>query len=156
MRKVIFMFLILALVLPAYAQSNSMKGLTTAKFVVDLNQGNGNMLKLRLQLILETVDDIVGEGVIPDVVVAVRGGASDFMAVTDDYIDPKDIRVKASIAKLIDKLADRGVRLEQCAVALRMLGISPKEINPKLHVVQNGYVSLIGYQNKGYAYMPME
>lgn len=153
-----FMIAVMALLLtvPAFAGPDSLKGLKTAKFVVDLNQGKGNVLKTRLSLIMETMDNIKEEGVKPVVVVAVRGPASRFMTVSNGYIAPEDEAIKAEISALTDELAARGVKLEQCAVALRMLDISPSDVQSEFTVVKNGYVSLIGYQNQGYALLPME
>lgn len=102
------------------------------------------------------MDNIAESGVNPVVVVAVRGPASRFMTVSNSYIAPEDVKIKNEIANLTDELSKRGVKLEQCAIALRMLDISPNDIQPKLNIVQNGYVSLIGYQNQGYGILPME
>jgi intracellular sulfur oxidation DsrE/DsrF family protein len=157
MKKLLFILLTLALIVPAYAAAPaSISGLDTAKFVVDLNQGDGKKLRLRLSLILETIENIEKYGVKADVVVAVRGVASEFMMDSRAMLDDRDAEIQKDVYALINKLSEKGVRLEQCAVALRLLKISPSEIIPKLTVVENGYVSLIGYQNKGYALLPME
>jgi len=156
MRYFLIVIFSILLTFTAHARPDSLKGIDTAKFVVDLNQGNAKKLRLRVQLILETMDNIEEHGVRTDVVVAVRGGASKFMTMTDALVDYEDTKIKADIFNLTSKLAKRGVKLEQCAVALRILKIDPKEIHPKFEVVDNGYVSLIGYQNQGYALLPME
>jgi len=156
MKYFIFVLSIILLASIGFAQPDSLTGLKDAKFVVDLNQGDAKKLKLRLALILETMDNIAEEGVNPVVVVAVRGGASKFMTMTDIYVEYEDVRTKAEIFNLTSELAKRGVKLEQCAVALRLLKIDPKQVHPKFEIVKNGYVSLIGYQNRGYAILPME
>lgn len=156
MKKLFISFIIIIFGLSVYAEPDSLKALETAKFVVDLNQGDGNRLKTRLSLILETIDNIAENGVKPVAAVAVRGPASRFMTVNDSYISPEDAKVKSEISALTDELRKRGVKLEQCAIALRFLYIKPEEIQPKFEVVKNGYVSLIGYQNRGYAILPME
>lgn len=135
---------------------DSLKGLKTAKFVVDLNQGNADTLKLRLDLLMETINNIEEKGVKTDVVVAVRGQASGFMTVGDKYISPDEQVQKQSILSDVAALKKRGVKFEQCAIALRLLKINANDVNPMLTVVKNGYVSLIGYQNVGYAILPME
>jgi len=156
MKKFLFFILIIALTVPAFARPDSLKGLQHARFVVDMNQGNANLLKLRLALVLETIENITADGVTPLVVVAFRGGATKFMTENDDYIVQEDLQAKAEIHKLISELSKKGVKLEQCSIALRMLGVDKKEVYPAVNVVQNGYVSLIGYQNQGYAILPME
>lgn len=157
MRKLLFILLTLAFITPAYAATpDSLQGLNEAKFVVDLNQGDAKKLRLRLSLILETIKNIEEHGVKADVVVAVRGGASKFMLMTDAMVAYEEANIKAEIFELTSQLHKKGVKLEQCAVALRLLKIDPKEVHPRFEVVENGYVSLIGYQNKGYALLPME
>lgn len=134
----------------------SLQGIKTARIVVDLNQGNADTLKLRLDLLMETINDIEQSGVKTDVVVAVRGQASRFMTTDDTFIQPDEKQMKKAIKTDIDALIKRGARFEQCAIALRLMNIPAQSVSPALKVVQNGYVSLIGYQNRGYALLPME
>lgn len=140
----------------SFAESDSLNGLKKAKFVVDLNQGKPELLNLRLSLILETILNIKDEGVTPDVVVAIRGKASAFMTSTDKYIDKEDAEIKKEIYNKLKSLSEKGVKLEQCAIALRLLKIDKEDIYPDITIVANGYVSLIAYQNQGYALLPME
>lgn len=156
MRKFLLIILVIAVAVNAFARPDSLRGIDSAKFVVDLNQGDAKKLKLRLSLILETMDHIEEHGVKTDVVVAVRGGASKFMLITDAMVDYNDSKIKGEIFNIISTLSKRGVKLEQCGVALKILKIDPKEVHPRFEVVKNGYVSLIGYQNRGHAILPME
>jgi len=157
MKKLTILISILAFtLLSAYAESESLKGLKTVKFVVDLNQGKPALINLRINLIKQTIEDIRLEGVEPTVVVAIRGGASKMMTKHDNHVDYEHRQIKQQIQNKIKELFKMGVQLEQCNVALSILGISPNDIIPEITVVKNGYVSLIGYQNKGYALLPME
>ncbi|WP_157067768.1 hypothetical protein [Desulfosarcina cetonica] len=56
----------------------------------------------------------------------------------------------------MDQFAQNGFRLEQCAIAARAMKIDPVDFLPSIHLVQNGYVSIIAYQTRGYAYLPMD
>ncbi len=157
MKTITYIITALMLITSAvYAEPSSLKGLSEAKFVVDLNQGSGQLLALRLRLIMETMDNIAQSDVKPDTVIAVRGQASRFMTMGDRYLNEEDRQTRQEIQGLVAELKKRGARLEQCAIALRLLKIDPADIDPDLTVVQNGYVSLIGYQNQGYAMLPME
>jgi len=112
MKKILIVTFLILLTFTAYARSDSLKGVNTAKFVVDLNQGAAPILKTRLSLILETMDNIEQEGVKTKVVVAVRGPASRFMTVNDNFIAEEDKKIKADILGLAAKLSKRGVKLE--------------------------------------------
>jgi intracellular sulfur oxidation DsrE/DsrF family protein len=48
-------------------------------------------------------------------------------------------------------LLKKGVRFEVCSVALRTFKVDPSQVVPEVKPVANGFNSLIGYQNKGYA-----
>ncbi|MGE4267060.1 MAG: hypothetical protein AB7F25_06465 [Deferribacterales bacterium] len=118
MKTLLIALFILTLAIPAFVEPDSLKGLKTAKFVVDLNQGEANKLKTSLSFILETMDNITESGVNPVVVVAVRGPASRFITISNSYVAPEDVKIKNEIADLANELSNRGVKLEQCAVAL--------------------------------------
>jgi intracellular sulfur oxidation DsrE/DsrF family protein len=160
MKFVLFMFLFLTLsVLPVQAAENfsdSLTGLSKVNVVVDLNQSKSNLLDLRLKLIKQTYVQIKETGKTPDFVVAIRGGASVFMTKSDKYVDSSDAGLKKIIHERIKEMTKMGIRFQQCDVALNLLHIDSEDIIPEIEVVANGYVTLIGYQNKGYALLPME
>lgn len=44
--------------------------------------------------------------------------------------------------------------MEVCAVATRVFGVDNDAILPGMHVVGDGFVSLIGWQSQGYKLVP--
>jgi len=158
----IYLFLIYVLLLPGLSNaappdnSSALAGLKTVGVIFDVNTGSPQKLLLRLKLIEETVTGILADGVVPDVVVAFRGGATLFMTVGDKYLPVDDLPLKAKIQIQIKHLKELGYRLEQCAVAVRLLKVDPLDIIPEVPLVGNGYISMIGYQNQGYAMVPMD
>jgi len=44
-----------------------------------------------------------------------------------------------------------GVKLEVCLYAAKVLDVAEKSIIPEIDRVGNGFVSVIGYQQQGYA-----
>ncbi|WP_022851709.1 DsrE family protein [Limisalsivibrio acetivorans] len=159
MNKLIILITILSLSVFAYASENfsdALKGVDKTKVIVDLNQGKPALLNLRLKLIKQTFEDIKAGGSTPDVIVAVRGGASRFMTKSDSHINNLDSKLKTEMQKRIRAMVKEGVRFQQCGVAINLQGIGEDEIIEEIEVVKNGYVSLVGYQNKGYALLPME
>jgi len=136
--------------------SRALAGLTAVGVIFDVNVGNPQKLLLRLKLIEETVTGILKENVSADVVVAVRGGATHFMTRGEKYISAEDLSFKVQIQAQIKRLKELGYRLEQCAVAVRLLNVDPQDIIPEVPLVENGYISMVGYQNRGYAFVPMD
>ncbi|MGE4497313.1 MAG: DsrE family protein [Deferribacterales bacterium] len=143
----------------AYAEeshSDSLSGLSTVRAVIDLNQGKANLLDLRLVSIRKTFESLKSEGVKPVFIVVVRGDASAFMAESDKYISSMDTGLKKIMHKRINELRDMGVRFQQCGLSLAFMKIDQSEIINGAEIVKNGYISLAGYQNKGYALLSMD
>jgi intracellular sulfur oxidation DsrE/DsrF family protein len=57
-------------------------------------------------------------------------------------------------AKIKQMSASQGIEgFEQCSVAAREQGINVEKVLPEIRVVGNGFISLMAYQAKGYAYI---
>ncbi|SEA56732.1 hypothetical protein SAMN05660420_02492 [Desulfuromusa kysingii] len=135
---------------------DALQGLTATKAVFDINQGNPNILLLRLQLVEKTYQQLKSTGTVPKFVLTFRGGASNFMTTGETYIDREDYEQKQQIETQLKHLSEMGLNLEQCAIAAALAKIDTDDFLPYIKVVANGYTSLIGYQNQGYAFVPME
>jgi intracellular sulfur oxidation DsrE/DsrF family protein len=137
--------------------SASLKGLNSAKVVFDITQGDPQKLLQRLSLIEETAQTMASQGVTPNFVLAFRGPAS-FYASSDRARIPADkLTLAEQIATKIKEMSGQsGVQFEQCSVATRVLKIDNKTVYPEVKVVGNSWVSLAGYQNRGYAYIPID
>ena len=134
----------------------ALKGVTSGKGIFDINLTDVDKLPLYLQVIKETNDGLKKQGVKPNLVVAFRGGAVRFVSNSRTEFTPEQ---KVSLAKadvLIQELMERGVRFEACAVATRMFKVDNATIIPNVKVVGNTFISLIGYQSKGYALIPIQ
>jgi intracellular sulfur oxidation DsrE/DsrF family protein len=43
--------------------------------------------------------------------------------------------------------------MDQCSIALRGQNVDKALVNPDLTIVDNGWIILVGYQARGYAYI---
>ena len=50
----------------------------------------------------------------------------------------------------------KGIVMEQCQIAAQLHRIELTDFLPEVEVVQNSYISMIGYQAKGYSQVPMD
>ncbi|WP_321365456.1 DsrE family protein [uncultured Desulfuromusa sp.] len=139
-----------------FNNDDALQGLTATRAVFDINQGNPDILALRLQLIKKTYQQLSSAGKNPQFVLTFRGKASPFLTAGKTYIDQKDREKKLQIEKLLRYLNRLGFPLEQCAIAADLAKINTNDFLPYITVVANGYTSLIGYQNQGYALISME
>ena len=65
---------------------------------------------------------------------------------------------RADAAKVAEKVkqmsASDGVDgFEQCALAVKTQGTKAEKVLPQIRVVGNGFISLMAYQSRGYAYI---
>ncbi len=130
--------------------------LTSLKIVCDVNVGEAKLLLRRLELIDETYSQLIDAGVTPTVVVAFRGGASLFVTLGVKHVDPGDAETKKEIQGWVDQFSQHGFRIEQCAIAAKAHKVDPADFLPAVTVVQNGYISIVAYQARGYALLPMD
>jgi intracellular sulfur oxidation DsrE/DsrF family protein len=160
--KSLFLFTLFLLVTlnPVFAAEfnnlDALQGLTETRAVFDINQGDPDILALRLQLVEKTYHQLEAAGTSPKFVLAFRGKASNFLTKGETYIDQEDREKKQKIEILLKHLNQLGLPLEQCSIAASLAKIDPDDFLSYIKVVANGYTSLIGYQNQGYALIPME
>jgi len=120
----------------------ALAGLKRAKVIFDVRVPDAEKLVFNLQLFRETWDGMVAQGVKPEMVLTFRGPGVRLL--TAPAMD-------AEALELIRELKNKGVRLEACAVAMRVFKADPAQLVPEVKLVANVMNSLIGYQNKGYA-----
>ena len=136
--------------------TNALKGLTSVKVICDVNVGEAKLLLRRIELIDETYTQLIDAGVKPVFVVAFRGPATQYVTRGTGYVPAEDQDVKKEIQGWIAQFQKNGFILEQCAIAARGQKVAYDDILPQITVVQNGYISIVAYQNKGYALLPMD
>jgi intracellular sulfur oxidation DsrE/DsrF family protein len=155
-----FVVVLFALQCPALAEplshGRSLDGLDRVRAVFDVNQGDPEILLLRMTLIDRTAKQVREAGKALDFAVVFRGRASRYVTRGDGYVEPWDLEEKSAIRNLVESFHARGFIIEQCAIAAEAQAIGAGEFLPQVRVVPNGYLSLIGYQNQGYGLVPME
>jgi len=125
---------------PPLNDHDALAGLKTVKVIFDVRVPDSDKLVFNLELFAETRAGLIKQGVTPEMVVAFRGPGVKLL--THDAIDEE-------VRELIRDLKKEGVRFEVCAVAVRTFKAG--KLIPEVKLVANGFNSLIGYQNKGYA-----
>ncbi len=133
----------------------ALTGLSEAKVAFDIKDGEGKALLARLDIIDETRQSLIQQGVAPHFILAFRGPATRLVQTDQDKIKPEDRELAAKVAAKIKELSTaRGVDgFEQCSLAVRQQGTNPEKVLPQIRVVGNGFISLMAYQAKGYAYI---
>lgn len=133
----------------------ALQGLSDGRIAFDIKEGDGKALLSRLDTIDETRQSLIQQGVTPHFIIAFRGPATRLVQTDQDKIKPEDRELAAKVAAKIKELSTvRGVDgFEQCSLAARQQGTSIDKVLPQVRVVGNGFISLMAYQAKGYAYI---
>jgi intracellular sulfur oxidation DsrE/DsrF family protein len=133
----------------------ALSGLKEVKVAFDITNGDGKALLRDLDVIDETRQSLIKQGVQPHLVIAFRGPATKLVQTDQSQIKTEDREYVAKIATKISALhsADGVAGIEQCGVAVRLSGTKPQDVVPGVTVGGNGWISLMAYQAKGYAYI---
>ena len=130
-------------------------GMKDAKVAFDITAGEpGRMLNI-LNTIDETREGLARHGVTPHFVLAFRGPATLLTQTDLSRLKPEDRETGAKVAAKLKQL--RGAagieRMDQCSIAMRGQKVDKAQVNPDVTVVENGWITLVGYQARGYVYI---
>jgi intracellular sulfur oxidation DsrE/DsrF family protein len=133
----------------------ALAGIKEGKIAFDIHEGNPKLLLARLDVIDETRQSLIQQGVKPSFILAFRGPATKLVQTDQSKIKPEDRELAAKVAARIKEMSKApGVEgFEQCAIASRTQETKTELVLPEIRVVGNGFISLMAYQAKGYAYI---
>jgi len=133
----------------------ALQGLHEAKIAFDITEGDGKALLAKLAVIDETRQSLIQQGVTPHFVLAFRSGATFFVQTDMEKIKPEHREYAPKIVAKLQELSTAvGIDgLEQCSEAMRLTHVTAEHIVPEVKVVGNGWISLMAYQARGYAYI---
>ena len=138
-----------------YDDHEALRGAKEVKVAFDITAGDAKALLGRLNVIDETRRSLIDQGVTPHFVLSFRGPATRLVQTDVSKIKPEDRELAVKIAaKLKEMRGANGIEnLEQCSVAVREQGTRAEDVLPSVKVVGNAWISLMAYQNRGYAYI---
>ncbi len=137
------------------ADDNPVAGLKDAKVAFDITAGEPGRMLLILSTIDETREGLIKQGITPHFVLAFRGPATLLTQTDVSRLKLEDREAAAKVAAKLKQL--RGAsgieRMDQCGIAMRGQKVDKTQVNPDVTIVENGWITLVGYQAKGYAYI---
>lgn len=86
----------------------------------------------------------------PRTVIIFHGEAVKLLSTDRSGFDKKDHEALDQVAEMIRRFHKDGVRMEVCMYAVKVFGVDPATLVPEIARVGNGFISAIGYQQKGY------
>ena len=138
-----------------YDDHDALQGAKEVKVAFDITAGDAKALLGRLNIIDETRQSLIQQGVTPHFVLSFRGPATKLVQTDISKIKPEERETAIKIAAKLKEMRNaKGVEnLEQCSVAVREQGTRAEDVLPSVKVVGNAWISLMAYQNRGYAYI---
>ena len=137
------------------ADDDAVAGLKEAKVAFDITAGEPKRMLLILDTIDETREGFVRRGITPRFVLTFRGPASLLTQTDPSRFKPEDRETAAKVAAKLKQLRrTTGIeRMDQCSIAMRGQKVDRAQVSPDVTIVENGWITLVGYQAKGYAYI---
>jgi len=87
----------------------------------------------------------------PEVVVVFHGPVVKLITTNRNGYSSEESKALDQFADMIRQMKSEGVKFEVCLYAAKVLGVDPATILPEIDPVGNGFISVIGYQQQGYA-----
>ncbi|WP_026841381.1 DsrE family protein [Citrifermentans bremense] len=134
----------------------ALKGVKQGKGIFLINQDSPQKTALYLNIIKDTYESMAAQKVRPDFIIVFVGPTVRFLTTKPDVeLGAKQQESLASIAASIKGLKTKGVKMEICQIATNFFKVSNDSLLPELKLVNNGFISLIGYQAKGFSLVPV-
>jgi len=161
LRKIVVMsiaafFLIMSSLSFASAEEyDAMKGVNSVKAIFDMRDGNLQTAVIHLNLIHDTYKELVAMKKNPVFVVVFMASAVKLISSDHSGFTAEEQKSLKEIASIIPRMSKAGIRVEVCVFAVKLFGVEPASILPDIERVDNGWISEIGYQARGYSLVPV-
>ncbi|KUJ72369.1 DsrE family protein [Thiomicrospira sp. WB1] len=129
----------------------ALAGVDQATVLFDITLSDPAMLSAQMNVIRETYRDLEANGLTPKMVLAFHGRNVHFLTRHLDTVPLEDLaQVETFNDNLSQLIALEGVRVEACAIAIRLFGADREAMREGVQVVGNTYISNMGYDKQGY------
>ncbi len=128
--------------------SDALKGVKTIKVIYDINVvSEPTKMINKLKGIVDARDRALAANVKSDIVIEFRGPALSLI----QKPGPDATFEQRQIGELVSELKKQGAKLEVCSFAAKTQNLDPSSFLPEAKLVGNTFISLGGFQAKGYA-----
>jgi intracellular sulfur oxidation DsrE/DsrF family protein len=136
---------------------DALAGVTEGKalFDIDISDQEASKMALYLSVISATHQGLLDQNVEPDIIIAFRGSSVKLITLDYGTVGAKELEAREAIAYLVSDLRTKGVKFEACALATALFNVDNGNLLPGIKPVGNTFISLTGYQTKGYALIPI-
>ena len=142
---------------PVHGQEyKALEGLESINSVIDFRKDNPKEAAAYLHYIHQTymyLNTSFSENA--DLVIVFTGPVVKLLSTNSKSLSAADSEILDQIAETVASMGKDGIRMEICLFACKLSGIELETILPEIKQVENGWVSLLGYQAKDYSLLPI-
>jgi len=148
---------VLLLVVPASSAVSgdyaALDGVDQVKAVFDVTSGSAETINIVFWAVKNVYEDQSVRDLKkpPTVAVVFHGPAVKLISTDTEGFSDAEKEAVDEFSGLIRRMKGDGVKLEVCMYAVKVLGVDPATILPEVDKVGNGFISIVGYQAKGYS-----
>ena len=132
-------------------------GAAEYRAVFDCSSGDPRYILSRMNLIEKTAAMLESRGDEARFAVTIHGGC--IVAAAQDFevmvSEEEAVYIRKSQEILARLVKERKVDVVACGIALEGFGIDREDVVPFMRISENSYIDVIGYQNRGYALVPL-
>jgi intracellular sulfur oxidation DsrE/DsrF family protein len=150
-----FLLMLASLSYASAEEYDAMIGVNSVNVMFDIRDANPQTAVIHLNLIQDTYKDLVAMKKNPVFVVVFMGGAVKLISSDQSKFKTEEQSSLKEIAAIVSKMSKAGIRVEACLFAAKVFGVEPASILPEIKRVDNGWISEIGYQARGYSLVPV-
>ena len=150
-----FVFALLGMLLITHspaAEYASIEGVESTDAVFDFRIGDPETALAHFGLIHDMIKDpnMRVNDTQPEIIIVFVGPSVKLVSTESEFEAGKQKHLGA-VADKISEMSDDGIRFVICMTAAHVFDIDPDTILPEVDKVRNGWITLIGYQQQGYA-----
>lgn len=152
----LFLTMILSIHAAEINDSAALNGIKETKSIFLLDMMEISKTAAYLRIIEGTHKGLTSQGVKPDMVLVFIGPTVRFLSSKQDEATEMEYDEELkSIQISIKNLSTLGARIEVCNIATQAFNVENKSLPPEVHIVGDGFISLIGWQTQGHKLVPV-
>ncbi len=140
---------------PALAEGydNALKGVSSYDAVFEVTQASPQVANIVFWAVKNAYEaaEVKGLAKAPNIAVVFHGPAVKLISSSRDPFNAAEWAEVEKFQATLRQMKKDGVKLEVCLYAAKVMGVDKATILPEIDQVENGFVSVIGYQMQGYA-----
>jgi intracellular sulfur oxidation DsrE/DsrF family protein len=137
----------------AEGYGNALKGVNSYDAVFEVSQGNPKIANLVFWAVKNAyeADEVKALSGKPNVVIVFHGPVVKLLSADRSPFNSAEWTEVEKFQATLRQMKKDGVTLEVCLYAAKVLGVDKDTIMPEIDRVDNGFVSVVGYQMQDYA-----